>query len=94
MQKLGQELRKIRESKNILLRQVASYLEIDTAMISKIERGERNLNRIQVIKLAEYYNVSQDNLLTLWVCDKVLNTLENEPFAVKGMQKALKTLKV
>ncbi len=94
MKKLGQELRKIRESKNILLRQVASYLEIDTAMISKIERGERNLNRNQVIKLAKYYNVSQDNFLTLWVCDKILNTVENEPFALKGMQKALKTLKV
>ena len=45
MKKLGQELRKIRESNNILLRQVASYLEIDTALISKMERGERNLHR-------------------------------------------------
>ncbi len=77
-----------------MLRQVASYLEIDTAMISKIERGERNLNRNQVIKLAEYYNVPEDKFLTLWVCDKVLNVVENEPFALKGMQKALKTLKV
>ncbi len=94
MKTLGQELRKIRESKSILLRQVASYLEIDTAMISKIERGERNLNRNQVIKLAEFYNSSQEDFLTLWVCDKVLNTVENEPFAVKGMKKALKKLKV
>jgi len=94
MKNLGQELRKIRESKNILLRQVASYLEIDTAMISKIERGERKLNRNQVIKLAEYYNVPEDKFLTLWVCDKVLNVVENEPFALKGMQKALKTLKI
>ena len=89
MKKLGQELRKIRESKNILLRQVASYLEIDTAMISKIERGERNLNRNQVIKLAEYYNVPEDKFLTLWVCGKVLNVVENEPFVFKGMHKAL-----
>jgi len=94
MKELGKELRKIRESKNILLRQVASYLEIDTAMISKIERGERNLNRNQVIKLAKYYNVTEDKFLTLWVCDKVLNVVENEPFAIKGMQKALKTLKL
>jgi len=94
MKKLGQELRKIRESKKILLRQVASYLEIDTAMISKIERGERRLNRQQVIKIAEYYNVKQEKLLTLWVCDKVLDVVENEPFAKKGMQKALKTLEV
>ena len=94
MRKFGQELRKIRESKNILLRQVASYLEIDTAMISKVERGERRLNRQQVIKIAEYYNVKQEKLLTLWVCDKVLDVVENEPFARKGMQKALKILEV
>ncbi len=94
MKKLGQELRKIRESKNILLRQVASYLEIDTAMISKVERGERRLNRQQVIKIAEYYNTKEEKLLTLWVCDKVLDVVENEPFAKKGMQKALKALEV
>ena len=94
MKKLGQELRKIRECKKILLRQVASYLEIDTAMISKIERGERKLNRVQVIKIAEFYNVSQEKLLTLWVCDRVLDVVENEPFARKGMQKALKILEV
>ena len=94
MKKLGQELRRIRESKKILLRQVASYLEIDTAMISKMERGERKLNRVQVVKIAEYYNVSQEKLLTLWVCDRVLDLVENEPFARKGMQKALKILEV
>jgi transcriptional regulator with XRE-family HTH domain len=94
MKTLGQELRKIRENKSILLRQVASYLEIDTAMISKIERGERNLNRNQVIKLAEFYSASQEEFLTLWVCDKVLHTVENEPFALNGIKKALKTLKV
>ena len=94
MKKLGQELRKIRESKKVLLRQVASYLEIDTATISKVERGERRLNRQQVIKIAEFYNVKQENLLTLWVCDKVLDVVENEPYARKGMQKALKILEV
>lgn len=94
MKKLGQELRRIRENKNIFLRQIASVLEIDTAMMSKIERGERNLQREQVIKLANFYKISEDKLLTLWVHDKVLNVVENEPFALKGMRKALKTLKV
>jgi len=94
MKKLGQELKKIRESKNILLRQVASYLEIDTEMISKMERGKRKLIKIQVEKLAKFYNVSQEKLLTLWVCDRVLYVVENEPFAREGMQKALKILEV
>lgn len=94
MKKLGQELRRIRESKNIYLRQIASILEMDTAMMSKIERGERNLQREQVIKIANFYEISEEKLLTLWVHDKVLNVVENEPFALKGMQKAVKTLKV
>jgi len=94
MKKLGQELRKIRESKNIYLRQIASVLEMDTAMMSKIERGERNLQRQQVMKIASFYEISEEKLLTLWVHDKVINAVENEPFALKGMQKALKTLKV
>lgn len=94
MKKLGQELRRIRESKNTYLRQIASILEMDTAMMSKIERGERNLQREQVIKIANFYEISEEKLLTLWVHDKVLNVVENEPFALKGMQKAVKTLKV
>ncbi len=94
MKKLGQELRRIRESKNILLRQVAYILEIDTAMMSKIERGERNIQREQVQKIAEFYKIPEEKLLTLWVRDKVLKAVENEPFAIQGMQKALKLLKV
>ncbi len=94
MKKLGNELRRIRESKNILLRQVAYVLDIDTALMSKIERGERNIQREQVKKIAAFYKISDEELLTLWVHDKVLNVVENEPFAVKGMQKALKSLKV
>ena len=63
-------------------------------MISKMERGERRLNRVQVIKLAGYYHVSEERLLTLRVCDRVLDVVENEPFSKKGMQKALKILEV
>ncbi|WP_369048691.1 helix-turn-helix domain-containing protein [Tenacibaculum sp. UWU-22] len=94
MKKLGYELRRIRESKNILLRQVAYVLDIDTAMMSKIERGERNIQREQVQKIADFYKISEEKLLILWVHDKLLNAVENEPFALKGMQKALKSLKI
>jgi HTH-type transcriptional regulator, competence development regulator len=41
--KLGQKLRELSEQKGMLLREVAANLEIDTAMISKIERDEKSL---------------------------------------------------
>ena len=93
MNSLGEKIRTIRESKSLLLRQVAAYLEIDTALISKIERGERRLTREQVIKLAKFYNVSDEELLTLWLSDKLLDTIENDPFAMQGLNKAKNILK-
>jgi transcriptional regulator with XRE-family HTH domain len=93
MNSLGEKIRTIRESKSLLLRQVAAYLEIDTALISKIERGERRLTREQVIKLATFYNVTDEELLTLWLSDKLLDTIENDPFAMQGLNKAKTILK-
>ena len=93
MNLLGEKIRTIRESKSLLLRQVAAHLEIDTALISKIERGERRLTREQVIKLAKFYNVTDEELLTLWLSDKLLHTIENDPFAMQGLNKAKNILK-
>jgi transcriptional regulator with XRE-family HTH domain len=93
MNSLGEKIREIRETQNLLLRQVAAYLEIDTALISKIERGERRLTREQVVKIAKYYKVSDEELLTLWLCDKVLDTVNNDPYALKGLKRAVNTIK-
>ena len=93
MNSLGEKIRTIRESKSLLLRQVAAHLEIDTALISKIERGERRLTREQVIKLAKFYNVTDEELLTLWLSDKLLDTIENDPYAMQGLNKAKNILK-
>jgi plasmid maintenance system antidote protein VapI len=76
-----------------VLRQVAAHLEIDTALISKIERGERRLTRDQVIKLSNFYSVTEEELLTLWLSDKLLDTIENDPFAMQGLNKAKTILK-
>ena len=57
---------------------MASLLEIDTPMFSKIERGDRRAKRTQVIQIANYFNVDEKELLTLWVADKVLDAVEDE----------------
>ena len=52
---LGNKIRTLRDEQVILQRQVAAYLEIDTPMFSKIERGDRRAKRSQVILLAKYW---------------------------------------
>jgi hypothetical protein len=41
---------------NLPLRQVDVNIKVDTALMIKAERGERNLNRDHVEKLAKFFN--------------------------------------
>lgn len=75
---LGQKIKELRLENGVLQRQLASLLEIDTPMFSKIERGDRRAKRTQVIQIANYFNIDEKELLTLWVADKVLDAVENE----------------
>jgi transcriptional regulator with XRE-family HTH domain len=91
---LGHKIRELRESQNLLLRQVAAELEMDTALMSKIERGERNASKQQVIKIAKYLKANEEDLLTLWLADKIESTIVEEPtIAYQAMKIANKKLK-
>lgn len=74
----GNKIRALRDEQGVLQRQLAAYLEIDTPMFSKIERGDRRAKRSQVIMLAEYFHVDEKEMLTLWLADKILDALEGE----------------
>ncbi|WP_242385859.1 helix-turn-helix domain-containing protein [Phocaeicola sartorii] len=74
----GNKIKELREEHGVLQRQLAALLEIDTPMFSKIERGNRYAKRTQVIQLAEYFKIDKNELLTLWLADKILDVVENE----------------
>ena len=93
MNNLGQKIRDAREKQHLLLRQVAAYLEVDTALISKAERGERNLNREQVLKLAILLKTSEEELISLWLCDKIIGVVGTDNYAIQGLNKARNILK-
>ena len=62
MDSLGDIIRKLREEKELPLRTVAAYLDIDQAILSRIERGQRNASREQVVKLAEYFKLNENDM--------------------------------
>ena len=74
----GERIKELRAEHGVLQRQLAALLEIDTPMFSKIARGDRRAKRTQVIQLAEYFNIDKNELLTLWLADKVLDAVEDE----------------
>lgn len=83
---LGKRIRELREEKELLQRQLAAELEIDTPMYSKIERGERKAKREQVLKLAELLKTNSDELLTLWLAGQVYELVKDERIAEKAIK--------
>ncbi|OFX50973.1 MAG: hypothetical protein A2046_09945 [Bacteroidetes bacterium GWA2_30_7] len=63
MKFFGDYIRKLREGQNLPLRKVAAYLDIDTSVLSKIERGERQASKDNVLKIADFFSLNQQELL-------------------------------
>jgi len=82
---LGKRIRELREEKQLLQRQLAASLEIDTPMYSKIERGERKAKREQVIMLAKLFTVDEEELLTLWLAGQVFELIKDEKHKVEAL---------
>lgn len=89
----GDRIKELRESKELLQRQLAASLDIDTPMFSKIERGERRAKREQVIKLAGLLETNVNELLTVWLADQIYEIVKDEEIAEAALRVAESTLK-
>lgn len=82
----GERIKELRESQGLLQRQVASALDIDTPLFSKIERGERLAKKDLVSKLSAILNIDQEQLLTLWLADQIFDVVKNEDVADEALK--------
>lgn len=92
MKKIAEIIREQREQKGLLLREVAAKIEIDQALLSKIERGERMPTKEQVIRFAKFYKIDQGDLLIAFLSDRLVYELLDEEMALKAMQVAEKKI--
>jgi transcriptional regulator with XRE-family HTH domain len=93
MSTLGQKLRELREQAGLSLRKAAMQADVDVALLSKMERGERKFSKELVLKLAELYNANSDKLLIEFLSEKVLYEIENEDYGLEALKVAEKQLK-
>jgi transcriptional regulator with XRE-family HTH domain len=84
----GEKIRELREKQHLYLRQVAPLLDMDTAQLSKIEKGKRQLKREQLSIIAEILKVSHDDLLTIWLADQIFAIVKDEDLASQAMKAA------
>ena len=85
---IGEKLRHIREEKELPLRKVAALLDIDIAILSKMERGERRITKEVVLKLANIYDYNADDLLVSFLSDKILYEIQDEDLGIEALKVA------
>ena len=88
----GERIRALREKQNLYLRQVAPLLEMDTAQLSKIEKGIRQIKKEQIPILADILKTETDELLILWLADQLYDVVKDEKLANEAMQVAEKKI--
>jgi transcriptional regulator with XRE-family HTH domain len=91
--KFGHRIRAEREKQQLLLREVAAMLSIDTAQLSKLERGDRIAKKEFVFKIADTLKIDKKELHTLWLADQVYDVLKNEDNAIEAMMVAEEIVK-
>lgn len=89
----GEHIKQLREQNQLLQRQVASVLEIDTAMLSKIERGERRAKKEHIPLLANLLHSNERELYTIWLADQIYQLVENEEQALQALKIAENEIK-
>jgi HTH-type transcriptional regulator, competence development regulator len=90
---IGDKLRKLREENELPLRKVAALLDIDVAILSKMERGERPLSKEVVMKLAKIYKHDVEELTVLFLSQKIIDEVGEEDLVLKAMQVAENKIK-
>jgi transcriptional regulator with XRE-family HTH domain len=63
LKKLGANIKRLREMKNLSLRQLSYACDIDNSKISKIEKGQINITFTTILQLAKALEISPSELL-------------------------------
>ncbi len=67
---IGERLRTLREKANLSLRDVASNIGIDTSLLGKIERNERQPTKEQIKQIAAFFKVDGKLLMKELLSDQ------------------------
>lgn len=92
MNLFGEYLRNRREQLGLPLRKVAAELDIDTSILSKIERNERVATKEMLPTLAKTLEVQEKEMQIEFIKATVLSELGDLEFLTDGLKNVLKKI--
>jgi transcriptional regulator with XRE-family HTH domain len=92
MNSFGEYLRNRREQLGLPLRKVAAELDIDTSILSKIERSERVATKEMLPTLAKTLEIQDKEIQIEFIQSTVLSEFGDLEFLIDGLKNVLKKL--
>lgn len=88
MKNIGNLIRNLRLEKGYPLRKVAAFLDIDQAILSKMERGQRKISKHHIVKLAKFYDFSEKEMMVLYLSDRIIYEVGYNEYAREALKVA------
>ena len=88
MKNVGELLRELREKEGLLLREVAAAINIDPALLSKIERCDRLPTKGQINDLSQFYKDNGNLIKIFYLSDKLYYEVKDEDIAIEALKLA------
>ena len=92
MNSFGEYLRNKREKLGLPLRKVAAELDIDTSILSKIERNERTAAKEMLPILSKALEVNEKEMQIEFLRSIIINEFGDLEFLADGLKNILKKL--
>jgi transcriptional regulator with XRE-family HTH domain len=75
---IGEQLRTLREKANLSLREVSNHIGVDSSLLGKIERNERQPTKQQIKNIASFFEVEEKILMIELLSDQIVYRILDE----------------
>lgn len=75
---IGEHLRSLREEAGLTLKFVSEKISIDTSLLAKIERNERQPTKQIIKQVADFFNVDEKELQNIFLSDQIAYKIFDE----------------
>lgn len=90
---IGEIIREQRESKGMLLKEVATALDVDLSLLSRIERGDKRPTRNHISKLSQILQIDERELVVAYLSDRLVYEIRDEDLATEALKMAEQKIK-
>lgn len=83
---IGRKIKELRETNDMLQKELANFLCIGDTFLSKIENDQKLLKREHLHKLSRLFNYPLFELEKLWLASKIHELIKNEEAGISALK--------